>query len=71
MEEVGEKVIGLKVVGVIEWDWFPSWADTPKRKKRYKQYRGERIYLLVGEVAEFKKPTSTEGDDGKENNIIK
>ena len=65
MEEVGAKVIGLKVVGVIEWDWFPAWADTSKRKKRYKQFRGERIYLLVGEVVEFKKPTSTEGDDWK------
>ena len=35
MEEVGAKVIGLKVVGVIEWDWFPAWADTPESKKGF------------------------------------
>ena len=65
MEEVGGVVKNLKVVGVVEWDWFPEWADTPKRKKRYKQFRGERVYLLVGEVTEFKKATSTEGDAWK------
>ena len=41
---------------------FPEWADTPKRKDRYKQFRGEKIHIMVGEVDKFIKPTSDEGD---------
>ena len=36
---------------------------TAKRKDRYKQFRGEEIHLMVGEVDEFVKPTSNEGDE--------
>ena len=46
----------------VSWDWFPEWADTPKRKERYKQFRGETVHLLIGEVDTFIKPTSDEGD---------
>jgi len=41
---------------------FPEWADTPKRKERYNQFRGEKIHIMVGEVEKFIKPTSDEGD---------
>ena len=63
MEEVGAKLKSLKHIITVDWDWFPEWADTPKRQDRYKQFRGEKVHLLVGEVKEFVKPTSNEGDD--------
>jgi hypothetical protein len=62
MEEVGAKLSSLKLVASVKWDWFPEWADNPKRKERYKQYRGELVHILVGMVSKFAKPTSTEGD---------
>lgn len=62
MEEVGARIGKLHHVITINWDWFPEWADTPKRKERYAQFRGEKIHLLAGDVTEFVKPTSTEGD---------
>ena len=36
-EEVGGHVKKLKILLEIKWDWYPAWADTPKRKKRYKK----------------------------------
>jgi len=63
LEEVGAKLKKLKLVVTVCWDWFPEWADTPKRQERYKQFRGEKIHLLVGHVDQFIKPTSTEGDE--------
>ena len=48
MEEVGAKLNSLKCVITVDWDWFPEWADTPKRQERYKQFRGERVHLLIG-----------------------
>lgn len=62
LEEVGAKLKSIKLVVTVCWDWFPEWADTPKRKERYKKYRGEKIHLFVGQVDKFIKPTSTEGD---------
>jgi 8-oxo-dGTP pyrophosphatase MutT (NUDIX family) len=62
LEEVGAKLKSLKLVVTVCWDWFPEWADTPKRQERYAQFRGEKIHLLVGHVDKFVKPTSTEGD---------
>ena len=62
MEEVGAKLKSIKLIITVCWDWFPEWADTPKRKERYKQFRGEKVHLLVGEVDNFVKPTSDEGD---------
>jgi 8-oxo-dGTP pyrophosphatase MutT (NUDIX family) len=62
IEEVGAKLKWLKHVCTVHWDWHPEWADTPKRKDRYKQFRGEEIHLMVGVVDSFIKPTSTEGD---------
>ena len=61
-EEVGCKVDKLSLVATIDSDWFPEWADTEKRKKRYQQFRGERTHLFVGFIKDFGKPTSTEGD---------
>jgi len=65
LEEVGAKLKSLQLVITVCWDWFPEWADTPKRQERYKKFRGEKVHLLVGEVDKFVKPTSTEGDDWK------
>jgi 8-oxo-dGTP pyrophosphatase MutT (NUDIX family) len=65
MEEVGAKLSSLKLVASVHWDWFPEWADNPKRQQRYKQFRGELVHILVGTVDKFVKPTSTEGDDWK------
>lgn len=62
IEEVGAKLKSLKLVSTVSWDWFPEWADTPKRKERYKEFRGEEIHLFIGEVDHFIKPTSVEGD---------
>jgi hypothetical protein len=62
LEEVGAKLKSLKLAVTVCWDWFPEWADTPKRQERYKQFRGEKIHLLIGHVEKFIKPTSTEGD---------
>jgi 8-oxo-dGTP pyrophosphatase MutT (NUDIX family) len=65
IEEVGAKLKSLKVACTVCWDWYPERADTPKRKDRYKKFRGEKIHIMVGEVDKFVKPTSDEGDDWK------
>ena len=63
MEEVGAKISGnLKEMIKIDWDWFPAWANNPKRKKRYKQFRGERVYLVIGKVEKFVKPNDVDND---------
>ena len=63
MEEVGAVLAGELVQKVkIEWDWPKVWADTEKRKRRFNQFRGEAVYLLVGRVDHFVTPTSTEND---------
>lgn len=65
MEEVGAKLKknSLKLIHIVCWDWFEEWADTPKRKERYKQFRGEKVHLLIREVDKFVKPMSDEGDE--------
>lgn len=65
IEEVGAKLKSLNIACTVCWDWFPEWADTPKRKDRYKKFRGEKIHIMVGEVDNFVKPTSDEGDAWK------
>lgn len=56
----------LKLVAEVKSDFYPEWAEvSEKRKKRYKQFRGGHIYIFVGTVKEFIKPTSDEGDDWK------
>jgi hypothetical protein len=61
-EETGSTVSALEHFTTIEWDWFPTWAKTPKQKDRYKRYRGERIHIFVGDVLSLGKPSSEEGD---------
>ena len=70
VEEVGAKLKSLTSVVVVTWDWFPAWADTPKRQERYAQFRGEKIHLFVGEVDKFVEPTSSEGDAWKGNKLM-
>lgn len=70
-EELGAVLKGpLRLVSIIEWDWHPGWANTDKRKARYMQYRGERVYSFLGEVKSFGKPTSTEGDAWKGSKLM-
>ena len=65
MEEVGARIKKLYHVITVVWDWFPEWANNPKRKERYKKFRGEKIHIFIGRVEEFTEPTSTEGDAWK------
>ena len=63
MEETGAILKGpMTSLGEITWVWNPEWADNEKRKKRYEQFQGERVYFFTGEVEKFVKPTSDEGD---------
>lgn len=65
-EELGAVLRGpLRRISVVEWDWNPEWANTEKRKGRYMQFRGERVYSFIGEVERFNAPTSDEGDAWK------
>lgn len=66
LEEVGGKLKHeLVSLGEITWTWNPEWANNDKRKKRYKQFQGERVYFFFGIVSKFTKATSEEGDDWK------
>ena len=40
-------------------------GDIPKKIKRYKQFRGEHIFIFVGSVNKYIKFTSDEGDEWK------
>lgn len=61
-EEVGAVLDGpLTHVVTVDWVWFPEWADTPTRKERYRQFRGERVHVLVGRVKPL--TASTRGTD--------
>lgn len=73
LEEVGAKLKSLQLVITVCWDWYPEWADTPKRKQRYAQFRGEKTHILIGTVDKFVKPTSDENDawDGKKTMSLK
>ncbi len=59
-EEVGATLVGpLTHLVTVDWVWFPEWADTPTRKERYRQFRGERVHVLVGRVEALRR-----GDKG-------
>ena len=63
MEETGAVLKGpMTSLGEITWVWNPEWADNEKRKKRYEQFQGERVYFFTGEVDRFVGATSDEGD---------
>ena len=63
LEEVGIRLKGpLTLISEVRWEWDAKWPDTPKRKERYGQYRGEHVYAMYGEVESFVAPTSEEGD---------
>ena len=49
LEEVGAKLKSLQLVITVCWDWYPEWADTPKRKQRYAQFRGLNLTWEVRE----------------------
>ena len=71
IEELGAKLKKpLKILSVMTWDWDPSWANNDKRKKRYMQFRGEKVYAMIGEVESFGKPTSDEGDAWKGSKVM-
>ena len=63
MEETGAILKGpMTSLGEVTWVWNPEWADNEKRKKRYEQFQGERVYFFTGEVDRFIGATSDEGD---------
>ena len=63
MEETGAILKGpMTSLGEITWVWNPEWADNEKRKQRYEQFQGERVYFFTGEVDRFVGATSDEGD---------
>jgi 8-oxo-dGTP pyrophosphatase MutT (NUDIX family) len=64
VEETGAIInTNLKLVAEVKSEFYPEWANiSEKRKKRYKQFKGGHIYIFVGTVKEFVKPTSEEGD---------
>jgi len=67
LEETGAIISkNLKLVADVKRDYYPEWpGKIPKKIKRYKQFRGEHIYIFVGSVDKFIKPTSDEDDDWK------
>jgi hypothetical protein len=66
LEEVGANLKhDLVSLGEITWVWNPEWANNEKRKKRYNQFQGERVYFFFGIVNKFTQATSDEGDDWK------
>lgn len=62
LEETGAMTTELIPFQVVRVEWTPAWANTPKRKERYKLFRGEEEHIMIGRVMGFTKPTSTEGD---------
>ena len=63
-EETGGIIDGrLKQIICIKWDWFPKWANNKKRKKRYKKFRGEEIYLFIGKIKKFGKSSDIDKDN--------
>ena len=71
MEEIGAVLKGkLMLISTMTWDWDPSWANNPKRKKRYMKFRGEKVYSFFGVVDKFVKPTSDEGDEWKGSKLM-
>jgi hypothetical protein len=55
-EETGAVVEDFKKIGVLHFDWGPSWAKTEKQKQRYKEFRGEEMHLFTGRVKRLTKP---------------
>lgn len=63
IEEIGAKIKGkLQVINIMTWDWDPSWANNEKRKGRYMQFRGEKVYSFFGVIDSFVKPTDVDQD---------
>lgn len=61
-EEVGATLDGpLTHLITVDWTWFLEWADSPTRKDRFRQFRGERVHVLVGRVKPL--TASTRGND--------
>jgi 8-oxo-dGTP pyrophosphatase MutT (NUDIX family) len=63
-EEVGATVAPgtLRHLITVDWDWFPEWANTPTRKERYAQFRGERVHFFVGQVGAVRVSISSQTD---------
>jgi 8-oxo-dGTP pyrophosphatase MutT (NUDIX family) len=67
LEETGAIINNdLKFVMDVKRDYHKDWpGDIPKKIKRYKQFRGEHIFIFVGSVNKYIKFTSDEGDEWK------
>lgn len=62
LEEVGALIQDLTPFRTVRVPWTSAWANTPKRRERFKVFRGEEEHIFIGTVRRFQKPTSTEGD---------
>ena len=62
MEEVGAIVEKVVLHDTLSYLWPPEFADTPKRKQRYKKFKGSSKSFLSARVKKLVKPTSKEGD---------
>jgi 8-oxo-dGTP pyrophosphatase MutT (NUDIX family) len=67
LEETGAIINkDLKLVTNVKRDYYPEWpGNVPKKIKRYKEFKGEHVFIFVGTVDKFVKPTSDEGDEWK------
>lgn len=65
LEETGAIINkDLKFIMDVKRDYHKDWAgNIPKKIKRYKKFRGEHIYIFVGSIEKFTKPTSNEDDE--------
>lgn len=64
VEETGAVIGDLKLITDVKSDFYPEWAlVSDKRKERYEKFRGGHIFIYVGTIKKFVKPTSDEGDE--------
>ncbi len=63
LEEIGAIVTKPILLCDMYIEWTPEWTENePKRLERYKQFRGERAFVLLAYLKSTEKPTSTEQD---------
>lgn len=61
-EETGYAIADVTFLGTVAWDWFPEWANTPTRRERYEEFRGERVHIFGGIIEGKQLPSPTEQD---------
>ena len=66
-EETGVKLKGntsaFRELAVVDLEWWPEWANNDKRKERYKEFRGERVHMLVYVDSSIQIPRVSSNDE--------